>query len=244
MLPPRMPTTVRKPGITNGIKSALKPSIKDISETEADPDDVTDDMLDAAYTRYIQSCYIRMKAEEAKKKAQVESERQIMRAFFATEELRLEVQKKEEELQLKNSIKMMKISLDVIEKKLSPLLKVLGPVNSKLELVAANLDKVKHNLVVQGIDLADRDQATRQLETISGMFVQCIEDVKDYKDVAVDEDEDLSKANHDAAKLSQYYTKIVDLVQNCKKLLKHSEALTAQQASLAISLKALEENTE
>ena len=32
-----------------------------------------------------------MKAEEAKKKAQVESERQIMRAFFATEELRLEV---------------------------------------------------------------------------------------------------------------------------------------------------------
>ena len=32
-----------------------------------------------------------MKAEEAKKKAQIESERQIMRAFFATEELRLEV---------------------------------------------------------------------------------------------------------------------------------------------------------
>ena len=41
--------------------------------------------------RYIQSAYIRMKAEEAKKKAQIESERQIMRAFFATEELRLEV---------------------------------------------------------------------------------------------------------------------------------------------------------
>ena len=94
--------------MTCGIKSALKPSIKDISETEVDPDDVTDEMLDAAYTRsfkysfdsyfsklfifrYIQSCYIRMKAEEAKKKAQVESERQIMRAFFATEELRLEV---------------------------------------------------------------------------------------------------------------------------------------------------------
>ena len=52
-----------------------------------------------------------------------------------------------------NCIKMMKISLDVIEKKLSPLLKVLGPVNSKLELVAANLDKVKHNLVVQVFEL-------------------------------------------------------------------------------------------
>ena len=48
---------------------------------------------------------------------------------------------------------MMKISLDVIEKKLCPLLKVLGPVNSKLELVAANLDKVKHNLVVQVFEL-------------------------------------------------------------------------------------------
>ena len=57
-------------------------------------------------------------------------------------------------MQLKNSIKMMKISLDVIEKKLSPLLKVLGPVNSKLELVAANLDKVKHNLVVQVLELS------------------------------------------------------------------------------------------
>ena len=52
-------------------------------------------------------------------------------------------------MQLKNCIKMMKISLDVIEQKLSPLLKVLDPVNSKLELLAANLDKVKHNLVVQ-----------------------------------------------------------------------------------------------
>ena len=52
-----------------------------------------------------------------------------------------------------NCIKMMKISLDVIEKKLCPLLKVLGPVNSKLELVAANLDKVKHNLVVQVFEL-------------------------------------------------------------------------------------------
>ena len=92
--------------------------------------------------------------------------------------------------------------------------------------------------------MADREQATRQLEKISEMFVKCIEDVKDYKDVAAEEEENLSKAYQDAAKMSQYYTKIVDLAQNCKKLLKQSEALTAQQASLAISLKALEENIE
>ena len=52
MLPPRMPSMARKPGLNSNFKSALKPSNKDISETEVDPDDVTDEMLDAAYTRF------------------------------------------------------------------------------------------------------------------------------------------------------------------------------------------------
>ena len=105
------------------------------------------------YTRYIQACYIRKKTLEAKEKAREDARRQILTAFFATEELRLEVQRREQAAQRKEAFKMLNKSLEVLETKLPHLMKMLLPVNEKLANVASNLDQVKHNLVVQVIIL-------------------------------------------------------------------------------------------
>ena len=88
---------------------------------------------------------------EAKEKAKEDAKRQILTAFFATEELRLEVQRRQQALQRKESMKMLNKSLEILEIKLPLLMEKLQPVSEKLEDVARNLDQVKHNLVVQVI---------------------------------------------------------------------------------------------
>merc|ERR1712147_180688 len=84
-LPPRMTPSARKGDSRSSVKPAAKQA--DILEEAEDEDEVTDEMLDGAYTRYIQACYIRKKTLEAKEKAKEDAKRQILTAFFATEEL-------------------------------------------------------------------------------------------------------------------------------------------------------------
>ena len=88
---------------------------------------------------------------EAKEKAKEDARRQILTAFFATEELRLEVQRRLEAVQHKEAMKMLNKSLEILETKLPLLIEKLQPVSEKLADVASNLDLVKHNLVVKVI---------------------------------------------------------------------------------------------
>ena len=99
--------------------------------------------------RYIQASYIAMKNKQAYEKATKEAEAQVLRAFFATEELRKEVQRKQGEARVRASMKLLRQCVEVMETKLVPLLSVLLPASIKLESVAASLEKVKHNLLVQ-----------------------------------------------------------------------------------------------
>ena len=113
MLPPRSSAT-RKPALTNttkktGLTSTVKKSsLREVKEV--DPDEITDEMMDMAYARwitchemlflyftwivffrYIQAAYIDKKCREARIKAEEDAKKQILKAFFATEELRIEV---------------------------------------------------------------------------------------------------------------------------------------------------------
>ena len=99
--------------------------------------------------RYIQASYIAMMNKQAYEKAKKEAEAQVLRAFFATEELRKEVQRKQGEARVRASMKLLRQCVEVMETKLVPLLSVLLPASIKLESVAASLEKVKHNLLVQ-----------------------------------------------------------------------------------------------
>ena len=107
--------------------------------------------VECVHSRYIQACYIRKKTQEAKEKAKEDARRQILTAFFATEELRLEVQRRQQAAQRKEAMKMLNKSLEILETKLPLLMEKLQPVSEKLADVASSLDQVKHNLVVQVI---------------------------------------------------------------------------------------------
>ena len=75
--------------------------------------------------RYLQAKFIAMKSREAKKKAEEDSRNQILQAFFATEELREEVQRKSLEVAMAESLTAMKKSLAVVDRKIKPVVQVL-----------------------------------------------------------------------------------------------------------------------
>ena len=90
-----------------------------------------------------------MMNKQAYEKAKKEAEAQVLSAFFATEELRKEVQRKQGEARVNASMKLLRQCVEVMETKLVPLLSVLLPASINLGSVAASLEKVKHNLLVQ-----------------------------------------------------------------------------------------------
>ena len=90
-----------------------------------------------------------MRSEEAKRQAEMDVKKQILKAFFATEELRVQVEKKEQEMQFQSCFSLARKSLQVLETKLAPLLQVVKSSNNKVRMVAESLEHVKHNLVVQ-----------------------------------------------------------------------------------------------
>ena len=87
----------------------------------------------SVHFRYIQACYIRKKSLEAKEKAQEDARRQILTTFFATEELRLEVQRREQAAERKEAMKMLNKSLEVLETKLPHLTKMLSVRNCQIK---------------------------------------------------------------------------------------------------------------
>ena len=74
--------------------------------------------------RYLQAKFIAMKSKEARKKAEEDARNQILQAFFATEALRMEVQKRSLEKVLNDSLASMRRSLVIVEEKLIQVLQV------------------------------------------------------------------------------------------------------------------------
>jgi len=239
--------SARKPGTTSVSNSVLKSGIKTIREAMmqeySDPDEVTDEMMDRMYNRYIQAKYIEMKSKEAMEKAEEDAKRQILEAFFATEELRIEVEKREQALMVKSCLESMRKSYKFLEGKLAPLLEKMCPADERLEAMASSMEKVKHNLVVQGIDFVDQSQAASHMEKLSVMLLQFIEDAKSFMSVIEDEEVNLEGVNEDTIKLHNDYTRLVGLVGECNKVIKKCEILALQEMSLKISLCQLEKSS-
>ena len=80
--------------------------------------------LCSLFERYLQAKFIAMKSKEARKKVEEDSRNQILAAFFATEGLRMEVQRRELRQVLDESLASMRSSLAVVEKNVVPTLKV------------------------------------------------------------------------------------------------------------------------
>ena len=66
-----------------------------------------------------------MKSREAKKQVEEDCRNQILQAFFMTEELRMEVQRRGMQEVLEESLISMRKSLTVVEERIVPVLQVL-----------------------------------------------------------------------------------------------------------------------
>ena len=91
--------------------------------------------------------------------------------------------------------------------------------------------------------MTDQVEAMKQLDSLSEVFLQFIQEVKQHSRVAEAEDEHLARLSDDCVALSDDYDKLVKLMKSCKKMLKQSQVLAVQEASLSSSLKQLEIET-
>jgi len=238
MLAPRLSGTARKaPVLRNNFKSAMKQVSRDLETLESDPDEVTDDMMETAYFRYLQAKFIAMKSKEARKKVEEDSRNQILQAFFALEEVRMEVQQRSMEEVQRESITAMKSSLTMVEQNLVPVQQALNTVKADVESVASSLDGIKDNLVVQGINLGGQEDTLEEVKNLEKMFSKFNEDMAAYRDIAKANDDELEKISNSSKELSDNYSDIVQRTRSVKKLLKESESLAVHKASLAISLR-------
>lgn len=204
---------------------------------ENDPEQVTDEMMDEAYMRYIQAAFIKMNCEEALEKTRKECDRQLFEVFSATEDLRQKVIQKKKDALMSRTVANLSKVLTVVREKIS--IEEIEIANEKLALIASGLEDVKHHLQVQGLDLEDQEAATKELEKMNLMFS------KVNKNIFTLESE--MKKNTDLPNMALEYNTVVkkssevnNLVRNCLNLLKEAEKLANHEASLKYSFHRLE----
>merc|ERR1719186_2286524 len=135
---PRTGVKVKQPLMAKVTQTVTKGPASDLEEgatNEEEEEEITEEMMSVAYTRYLQAKFIEMKSRQAREKAEKDCENQLFHAFSATEKLRQEMMRKQEENLMWSNIALMRKSLELVETKLAPVLMVLGSVNEKLSLV-------------------------------------------------------------------------------------------------------------
>merc|ERR550532_209030 len=162
-------------------------------------------MMEAAYFRYIQAKFIAMKSREAKQKAEEDSRNQILQASFATEELRMEVQRKSLEAVMTQSLAAMKKSLALVDQRIAPVVQALKSATTDLGRVAVSLEGTKHNLVVQGINLGDQKETKKEIDNLEKMFSKFNEDMASYSDIAKANGDYIEKISSSFKEVSEDY---------------------------------------
>ena len=99
-------------------------------------------------------------------------------------------------------------------------------------------------MVFKGIKLSDGETGDLQLEKISACLETFLEEISQYNEVAMSEEENLTEMAKETAKMRADYRDIVELVKECKMLIKKNEGLVLRQASLALSLSQLKMSKE
>jgi len=229
----RVPATVGKVQVA---KKANDTTFGDASQDG----EITDEMIDHVYFRYIQSQYIEMKSEQALEETKAQCEKQVFDAWMAYEELAQEYTEKLKRVETWKTLSAMQASLKVLREKLQPIVDVMDGLKAKFGKINAGLDAVKHNLAVQGITIEDQKIAKEELENMDKLFSKFLEDT-DAIDAKVDRDMDNKlEMAQEYSKLAANFAEALRLSDDCKKLLKTAEQVALQEASLRISMMQLE----
>lgn len=207
---------------------------------ESDDEYVTDEQLDAAYTRYIQAEFIYMKSKEAEKRTKEECEEQLFRAWSGLEEMRMKYNQKLEEVRIWKTLEMMQESLKVVKSKLQPALEVMEGFQDNFALVATGLDAVKHNLAVQGISIEDQHVAREELDKLSDLFDKFNTETEDLGEAVGERTEEVQAMATEYERLAENFSQALRLSEDCQKLLTTLNQVAMKEASLRTSLMQLE----
>lgn len=232
------------PGRQNktGSHSISQESKKDLTCVAEVSGDVTQEMLELAYTRYLQAKFIEMKSREAREQVEREAREQIFRAQLATQQLQQRILEEKEKVQVNQALEVIKKSLEIVEDKMEPMLQAVREVNEKLGLVVGELDHAQHHLPVQGIDLKDQETAKKELDKISDVLIKFNDNFSAYKE-QVREQEDVGKMAVDYKIAAEKYVEVLSLVAKCRKMIEEENSLAVQEASLAVSMEQLKSVT-
>jgi len=230
----RVPTTASK------VQAVKKAADSNASGDVHDDGEITDEMIDYAYYRYIQSQYIEMQSEQALEESKIQCEKQVFDAWMAYEELAKEVNEKFKRIETWKTLEAMQVSLKVLKEKLQPIVDVMDGIKSKFAKINDGLDAVKHNLALQGLSIEDQQIAKEELINMDKLFDKFLKDTEaiDAK-VDVDMDKRLEMAQ-EYSKLASNFSEALRLSDDCKKLLNTAEQVALQEASLRISMMQLE----
>jgi len=232
----------RSTGAGRQNKTISQESKKDLTCVAEVSGDVTQEMLELAYTRYLQAKFIEMKSREAREQVEREAREQIFRAQLATQQLQQRILEEKEKLQVNQALEVIKKSLEIVEDKMEPMLKAVREVNEKLGLVVGELDHAQHHLPVQGIDLKDQETARKELDKISDVLIKFNDNFSAYKE-QVREQEDVGKMAVDYKIAAEKYVEVLSLVAKCRKMIEENNSLAVQEASLAVSMEQLKSVT-
>lgn len=228
------------PGRQNktGCVSVSKESKNDLTRVAEVGEDVTEEMLELAYTRYLQAKFIEMKSREAREEVEREAREQIFRAHLATQQLQQRILEEKQKVQVNQALEVIKRSLEIVEEKMEPMLQAVREMNEKLGLVVGELDHAQHYLPVQGIDLKDQETAKKELDKISEVLIKFNDNFSAYKE-QVREQENVGKMALDYKIAAEKYVEVLSLVAKCRKMIEEENSLAVQEASLAVSMEQL-----
>jgi len=232
-----VPSTVSK---VNNILSST------IVQEPDDPDTISDELLEQAHCRYIQSLYLSHMCSKAAQKTAKECDEKLIASWKLLENERQEVLKLEEELAKANLIHDIQTILNSIEPYLNEtddsnkedksVIDQVMSAQQKLDTLITSLDHIKHNIEVKGI-LIEKDKRDVTAE-------QIIKKVQHFTRVARSEKLVSPEMEEGVQMLQRYKEEAQSTLVNfrqCHQLIEQCRRLATKETSLKISLSMAEE---
>merc|ERR1712226_558276 len=130
-------------------------------------------------------------------------------------------------------------SLKAVRTHVSPALEVLGNTQQELARLAEGLSRVQHNLIVQGVTISDQQQAETELEAVCSQLEQFHTSALYYDSLVVSRAGDIQRMAAEFETLAESYSRSLQLIKECRKLVGKGERLAIQEASVGLSLEQL-----
>lgn len=201
---------------------------------------ISEEMLEDSYIRAIQAQYINKKALEMKEAGMKQMNDQLFTLFNATEKLRVESMKVEEEKMYWDLLTLVGRSLRLVEGRLRPALELMASLSHQLERLGLGLEACEHHLPVKGVTLGDTQVARLQMEQVSSLLEKFNTDFAGRKGEIEERDLNLNRLRVSFEKMARDYGRCLSLLREVDTSVSSLESISKHEVSLLCSFKQLE----